>query len=269
MYVSAVFASAAYAPAAYANDGGVKAVWAAGANQPSREIKTWTLKELGKLSSVSRQEKDPATQQLSWWKGVNFGQWIDKSLEELPLEQRAKVDLIILKGAGGKQSIIPRYVTRSYALLLAAERNHKSLAGLEAPLQLVVPLSSSPKILKEGLPLEAYSIAGVTEVVLTSYEARGLSLQRRTDPAAVRGEKLFVTNCVSCHASGRAPALTELSGLSGVAASTRSLASSGHPEVSGSPRLGEREVRALNSYLEAVRGQTRALASPTAVVRQN
>lgn len=227
---------------AAAQESSVSVVWSASA--PEQSLQGWDAAQLSRLKSQGVSENGDA------WKGVPLSAFVEKALGELSPEKRAQVDLLVLRNAQGRQAIIPRYFVTKFPVLLALQKNRKPL---EAP-SVVVPASSQPKVSGEGLPLEAYGLDGVTRLELASYKQRysSLFLKRRTDPAAIRGEKMFLHNCVSCHDSGRARSVTEVAG----GAATRALASSGHPEKPGVPKLVERDIRALVSYLDAYRGES-------------
>jgi mono/diheme cytochrome c family protein len=132
---------------------------------------------------------------------------------------------------------------------LATVRDQKPLPSQQGPFYSVAPWTSSPKIAAEGMALDSLFISKVTRIEFSNYREQfsSLFLKRRTDPAAMRGEKFFVQNCLSCHATGPGPSVVELSG----AQKSRSLASVGHPQMKGVPKLGDKEIRSLTSYLEA------------------
>jgi len=170
--------------------------------QSIRSLRAWTLEDLSSLSPISSHEKDPLSGHFSQWKGVLISKWIEKELSELPLEQRSEVDLLILKNQKGEQAILPRHVVKAFPVMLAWEKDRKIFSDKDQGFTVVLPWSSnSQKMMRGNLNWSAYQISGVSEVQLTSYQARfsNLFLKRRTDPAAVRGEKMVVENCVSCH----------------------------------------------------------------------
>ena len=127
-----------------------------------------------------------------------------------------------------------------------------------------MPWTSKSKIQSENLPIESYFLGDLTHIELSNYRERygSVFLKRRTDPLAMRGEKLFVQNCVGCHADGGKPGLAELSGE----LQARRLVSDGHPaQVKGVPKLGERDRKALVNYLDAFRTENASkTASPEA-----
>jgi mono/diheme cytochrome c family protein len=216
----------------------VKTVWNASADK--HPLKSWTLAEIQKLKSFSHHEKDPVTGQSGSWKGPEMSTLVDKTIESLPAEQRAQVDLIILKDSAGKEIRIPRSLLVRFPVILSPQ-------GETA--KLVLPLSSKPKIWEEGLPLGLYQLHGVSEIEFAnSHNLYGLFyLKSRKDPLAVRGEKIFVQNCLSCHAGN--PQGEPM----GFEKSARKLASASHPDVKNAPQLKSREMKALISYLDAFR----------------
>ncbi|MCM2323444.1 MAG: cytochrome c [Oligoflexia bacterium] len=208
----------------------------------TQSLRSWTPAELKTFRLSQAQEKDKTGKTLKW-EGILLSRLVDAALEKLTVEQKAQVDLLVLKNGEGGQAIIPRHVVEKYPLLVAHRKSGKELDSATV----VVPVSTAPKIQDEGLPLGTYGLAGLSHVELTSYPLRysSLFLKRRTDPAAIRGEKMFVRNCIACHSGGP----TSLSSNT----EARSLASAGHSRIGDVPQLSERDVRALVSYLEAYR----------------
>lgn len=225
----------------------IEAVW--GPPGSEKTIAGWTLEELGRLKKVNTQEKDFPSGKLISWKGVLLANLVDSALEKLPLEAKAQIDLIVLKGDGGAQALIPRSLITKYPLLLGVMNSDSKSGDFSS----VIPWTSKPKILSEDLPLESFQIQRVSRIELTHYREKygALFLKRRTDPAAMRGEKLFVQNCVSCHGQGRGPALSTLS-------------QAGHPVVQGAPKISEKERRSLLNYLEAHRLENPAPSTASA-----
>ena len=221
-----------------------------------QELKQWTLGELAQLKKSQTREKDPLTGRVLQWEGVVLSQLVDSALEKLPLESRAQVDLVILKGDDGDQAIIPRSFINKYPFLLAyrwSSGAHLSSSPM-GPLFSVVPWTSKPSVFNEDLPIEKYFVKSLSKVELASYrELYGpLYLKRRTDPFAMRGEKLYVQNCVSCHheASGSSPhgLLTD--------EKTQKFMHEGHPSLLTTPvRLTDRDRRSVLRYFEAYRSE--------------
>lgn len=213
---------------------------------PEQVLKSWSSAELSKFKTThSSQEKDPLSGKVTSFKGVLLSQLVEQTMEGVPLERKAQVDLLVLKNSTGGQILLPRSVLTKYPALLA-------LNG--ATPRVVMPWTSKPKMLKEDLPIESYFVSDLVRIELSSYRERygSVFLKRRTDPLAMRGEKIFVQNCVGCHADGNRPALSELS----LEPQARKLASDGHPPaVKGVPKLTDRDRRALVNYLDAYRAE--------------
>jgi hypothetical protein len=221
-------------------DYSLKAVW--NKNGGSQDLKSWALTDLTRLKKISVREKDPATGTVSSWQGTLLSDLVDTAMSSLPPDSRAQIDLIILKNDTAGQAMIPRAFITKYPVVLAFSRDQRELGAL-GPVYSVVPWTSRPKSQTEGLPLESYFLTGVKRVELTNYRDLygSLFLKRRTDPAAMRGEKLFVQNCAVCHA----PAENFLR--------NRMPATDSHPSLKGAPKLNDRDRRSLSSYFEAYR----------------
>jgi hypothetical protein len=207
----------------------------------------WDPSNFQKLKWITASEKEPATGKMLKWSGVVVSQLLDMVLEELPLESRAQVDLLVLKNELGQVAFLPRALIIKYPFLFAHE------VGVPGQtIHSVVPWSSRPKIMKEDVPIENYYMANVTHVELTSYKDQfsHFFLKRRTDPSAIRGEKIFVQNCVSCHRSEnlRSENLTER------------LTSKVHSREDVASKLVGRDRRSIVRYLEAY-----ALENPVAL----
>lgn len=182
---------------------------------------------------------------------------VNQALEKLRPEQRALIDLLVIKGTTGEQALLPRAFVVKYPFLLALTQSGKSLGAL-AP-KTVAPWTSRSKIRQEVVSLESLFVSGVEKIEFANYRERfpQYFLKLRTDPAALRGEKLFREACITCHAAGRGPAITELSGdqKRGV------LVSSGHPRVVGMPKLSDRDRRSLVTFLELFKLESTAATS--------
>ena len=235
----------------------IEVTWSA--TGEARTLRSWNQGDLKALKPQARSEKDPRSGQSVLWKGVLLQEIVDKSMEALPLEMRAQVDLLVLTGRGGAQTVMPRSVVVKYPVLIAWEKGAQPMDQV----QTVAPWTTRPRILQEGLPVESYFVPELERVELTNFRERyqGLFLRRRTDPVAMRGEKLFVQNCVGCHASQLGSGLT----ISALTQETRArtLASQGHPPVRGGvPRLNPADRRYLVSYLAAYRGESQSSGQP-------
>jgi hypothetical protein len=221
-------------------DGQIKMVWAASSSD--HPLKSWSVSELQKLKAVSYREKDPTSGHTGTWKGPEMSLLVDKTIESLPGDQKAQVDLIILKDSTGRQIQLPRSLIVRYPVMLSAQNGGAKL---------VLPLSSKPRIWEEGLPLNLFQFHDVAQIEFANYHQLygSLYLKSRKDPLAVRGEKIFVQNCLSCHAFNGNGGV----GPAGVERTARKLASASHPQVKDAPQLKSREMKALISYLDAFR----------------
>lgn len=216
----------------------LKALWnAAGIKQ---ELKTWTRSELSRMHQVVGKEKDLATGKTERWEGVLLSGLVDKMMTELPIEKSSQIDLVILRNGGGKSAFLPRAFISKYPVLLALNGTSPGSKFFHS----VVPWTSKPKILTEDLPLETYFLSDVVAVELSNYREQfsPFFLRRRTDPSAMRGEKLFIQNCVGCHSQPDSQVLeTQLDRFSG----------QGHPVGSFGNKLTERDRKSVIRYLQA------------------
>ena len=216
----------------------------------SQALQKWTSDDISQLKRTVSREKDLQSGKMVKWEGVLLSQLIEKTLEKLPLENRAQVDLVILKGKQGESASIPRAFVTKYPLMLAY-RWEESNELKSSSFHTVVPWSTKPKVLNEELPLESYFLSDVTKIELTNYREKygPLFLKRRTDPSAMRGEKLFVQNCVCCHSVGRAPAMNRIVEEN----LAKKFATQGHPTMAVSLRLSEKDRQSILRYLDNYR----------------
>ncbi len=255
-----------------------------------QELKSWSMTELQDHKAhkeMTRHEKDPVSGKVVGFQGVQLSILVDEALKTLTADQRAQIDLVVLKGDKGSQALVPRWFIQKYPVLVALSRDHKTL-GEQGPLYSVVPWTSVSKISKEAVPLESFFVAGLQQIEFANYKERfgRYYLKRRSDPAAIRGEKLFVQSCATCHAAGSAPGMSLTSagaapaGATALAPATaataaaldtsiraaldrlaapaevQKLGSVGHPAVPGMSKLSDREIRSLSSYFDAFRAET-------------
>lgn len=218
------------------------------ASGTAQELQSWTLGDLEKVAKNSSNEKDPESGKLLRYKGVSLIQLVDQALAKITPERRAQIDLVILKGASD-QALIPRSFIVKYSMLVAFQADGKELGADKGPYT-VVPWTSKPQLLNEYLPVESYFIPQLKEIQFANYKDRygQFYLKRRTDPAAMRGEKLFVQNCLACHAAGRGPSLEK----------TRTVANevhTGQRPTKGMPKFSEKERRYLGNYFDAFFGE--------------
>ena len=215
-------------------------------------LASYSLDELKKRKSSDLNEVDPETQSKARFQGVSLSDVVNEALGSLSVEERAHIDLLVMEGENGRTAYMPKaFVVKYPSIQLALKKDGRDLAQ-QAP-RVVLPATSSSKIQKESLILEPLYLSGLKSITFTSYEDRfgAFLLKRRTDPAAMRGEKLFLQNCVGCHGGPSAGA--------GIASRLNQVQSGGHPEVPPvgkiPTRLEKKEVRSLTSYLEAFQVQ--------------
>jgi hypothetical protein len=228
----------------------LQVVWTA--SQPDQPLKTLSLTDLSHIKKLSSSEVDPETGKTARWDGISLGDLIEQTISTFPNDKKAQIDLVVLKNASGGEALIPRSFIVKYPFMLASKKDHKALDSLEA----VAPWTSKSKSRAEGLPLETYFLNGVTEVDLANYRERfgSVFLKNRTEPTALRGEKAFIQNCLSCHDGAK--------GESGIAEARKSMTD--HPAVKGAPKLDDRERRALKAYIDIYQ-----LENPTSPVPVN
>jgi hypothetical protein len=231
------------------------------------------VKSLGSLKSLN--EAWPGTQRRSAWQGYLIADVIQKALDQMTVEERAQIDLVILQageGDGAQRALLPRALLKNFPFLLATLRDGKSSAKGWVS---VPPLASRSKLQAEGLPIESYFLENVSRIELANSKERykAAILLRRTDPIAVRGERVFVSSCLACHDSGRAPRF-EGSGRATTATNTQPATSvistvashlsnslspnefkPLHKTVPGTPSLNDRDWQSLKSYWDAVKVQ--------------
>src|SRR5262249_22116983 len=102
---------------------------------------------------------------------------------------------------------------------------------------------------------ERYFVPSLTRVELTNYRNlySAYFLARRTDPSAVRGEKIFVQNCLGCHALAQVPQIVTTDPANRVVATQGE-----HATVKGTSKLIGRDWRALMSYFGEFRSEVPA-----------
>ncbi len=202
---------------------------------------SYTIEDLNKRKQVSLTETDPELKKPAVFKGVSLSQLVEEAAKPLTAADRSHIDLVILKGKS-KNAIMPRaFLVKYPTIQLALSQDGKPIAGP----RVILPATSNSKIQKEGVLLDPLFVADLESVTLTSYQFHyaDLFLKKRTDPAAMRGEKLFMQNCVSCHQTGvKSASFTD---------------ATSHPEVPGVAGLKSilepKQMRSLGSYLEAYR----------------
>lgn len=193
------------------------------------------------------------------WTGVLLAELIQKGLSQLPAEKKATVDLVGLTSKGGQQVLIPRYVIVKYPVALVYQKNRQPIPESDGgPFQLFIPSAAAKKITQEGLPVERFALSQVHQIEPSNYQDRfgTFFLKRRTDPSAMRGEKLFVQSCLSCHFHGISyPAHPARAPQQAWARNREVSSQRKHPSASGVPNFSERDWRALASYFDAYQSE--------------
>jgi cytochrome c5 len=237
----------------------VSIVWSAtGAERP---VRAWSADEILKLRHGTVHERESQTGRTLAWQGPLLADFIKTSMKDLPLAEQAAVDLVIFRSRTGAIVTMPRWLITKYPVMLATvpaspgALHNKGFA-------IVLPWSAKPTIRKETLPLSTYALQDVARIELTSYDQvySAFYLKRRSDPVAMKGEKIFVQNCTSCHATSdrtAAAGIPKAFTIADLVANLRTskMAFDAHPQIQDAPHLSEREVRALMNYLQAFRGE--------------
>lgn len=233
--------------------------WESPTGTAPQVLKTYTPEELDKKKTETLTEVDPtakAGKESAKFTGPSLSALVGESTKGLTAADRSTTDLVVLKTRSGKEVPMPKaFLVKYPSIQLALKKNGQPL-GPESP-RVVLPATSNSKIRSEGILLDPLFVSELSEITLTSYEKRfgAFILKRRTDPAAMRGEKLFVQNCVGCH-SQPAAVMTSLASAEKV----EKVASGQHPDVEGAhdfkPIFDKKSIRSLASYLEAYKFQT-------------
>lgn len=216
-------------------------------------VSQWDPEKASKLGQKKIREKDPVTKSSKTWSGVGLKALVDETAGKLPAEQNAEIDLIVVEDAAGKRAMIPRSFVNKYTVVL-------SLSDSKENWDLIAPWSSDKKALKERLPLETFHIQNVKRVTLTNYRnlyGAGLFLKRRTDPLAVRGEKIFVQTCMGCHFQNAVAKPDEMASK----VREHKFGENSHLPVGGFPDLHETDWRSLQTYVKASQSEAAAAAA--------
>ncbi len=251
--VSGAFAGLGNANAA------LQIAWESPTTPAPQVLRDFTLEDLEKKKALVLTEIDPLAKggkESAKFYGPSLSALMEETTKALSAADRATTDLVVLKTRSGKEALMPKaFLVKYPQIQLALKKNGQTL-GAEAP-RVVLPATSNSKIKSENILLEPLFVSELTEVTLTSYEKRfgAFILKRRTDPAAMRGEKMFLQNCVGCHSQPQ----TALASLAS-AAQVEKIANGQHPEVFGvhdfKSIFDKKSTRSLASYLEAFKFQT-------------
>ena len=232
-------------------------VWSAShsLSEQERVLRDWSITELAHHAMKTTAERDPITGSKTTWKGILLSKLVEEAIDKLPLEDRAQFDLVILKGHLGETAFIPRALITKYPFLLAVWTGgaEKSLGFERGPIYSIVPWTSRPKILNEDLPLENFFVPKIVKIELANYGIRygSLFLKRRTDPSAIRGEKIFVQSCTGCHAVKKSSGFLDIA----MEEKTKRYFMGHHPTLKGVVMLSEKSRKSITRYLEAYRAE--------------
>ena len=224
-----------------APEGGIIVVWTA--SQAAQAPSVFSSADLTHVRKLSSTETDSETGKAARWDGISLGDLIDRTMKSISNDKKAQIDLVVLKTTDGTEALVPRSFIVKYPMMLANRKDHKALNGFES----VAPWTSQSKVKAEGLPLETYFLKGITQVELGNYRERygSVYLKSRKEPTALKGEKIFIQNCLSCHDGAK--------GEKGMAEARRFMDQ--HPAVAGAPKLDERDKRSLKTYLETYQAE--------------
>ncbi len=192
------------------------------------------------LNTVHVERKKGSKTVLNQHTSVDF--WRQKSAQEAFQEvlsaidsaEQAEIDLVVVKGRDGSLARFPRHlITKGHVKFTTCEGRSVCLKGVTN---------------RARIPVEALEVKRVQKIELFNHnevfpEAK---LKDRTNPAASRGEKLWVQNCLSCHGL-KAPEL-QLKNLKLV----ESVFNQTHRKFSGF-RLDSWDVRGIAAYLDALK----------------
>src|SRR5262249_8173511 len=65
---------------------------------PEKLLKTWSFEDFQGAKQTTTREKDPNTSEMVVWKGISISKLVDQAISALSVEQKAQIDLLILKG---------------------------------------------------------------------------------------------------------------------------------------------------------------------------
>lgn len=202
----------------------------------------WDVARVSALPQKKLSEKAPGSKELKTWTGIHLRDLIEETAGKLPPEKNAEVDLVVVEDSLGKKAMIPRSFVNKYGVILS----HNATEGWSV----VPPWTSDKKAQKERLPLETFYMGSVNRITLTNYRnlyGERLFLKRRTDPLAMRGEKIFVQTCMGCHFQNAKAKPDEMAGKIQASYSIEKP----HSPVAGFPDLDEKDWRALRIYTKA------------------
>ena len=171
------------------------------------------------------------------WKGYLLADLIDDRMASLPSEIKSQIDLVLLKGADHRTLALPRAMVQRYEVFIGFSNNEITALIRETPRGPAGDIR---------VPIQATSLKGVTGIELTSVRDRYPTalLKRRTDPSAMRGEKIYVHSCLGCHGAGMGGDSVK---IAEVLRSKEALFDE-HPITHGFINPTSAELRALHTY---------------------
>jgi len=222
-------------------------------------LKEWYLAELGQWKLDGRAEKDPVTGQMVTWSGPRMSKLVDIALRGMNLHDRGTVDILVVRSNDGREVAVPRAVVRKYPLILALMKNGNLLESQNKPFKTIVPWTSMSSIKETPFPLNKYFVAGVKEIELANAAEKfgKFVLSKRSDPVALRGERVFRWSCMGCHETAPKKFLRDSFQITQNDAIKTKHSSIG----SYMPPLSGNDVRGVNSYLDAFLREQRILNS--------
>ncbi len=215
-----------------------------------RDLKLWTLEDAEKLKVRVQNEWDPVLRKISRFEGVRLRELVERSMDQMSAQEKAQVDLIVLKNSNEEEVALPRWLMNKYSILLAFTRNSKRLDE-NGPFYVVVPWTSQARIKKEVLPLGKYFFGNVVRVELTNfrkYYSDDLFVSNRSDPVVMRGQKRFVQSCIPCHQTKEIYQIRKMHKL----IESADLMQSKHKNINGFSSLDQNEHRALVRYISQI-----------------
>ncbi len=215
-----------------------------------KSLKPWDFQtESTTLKAHSRRELEKS------WKGVLFSEFFNQATSGIPLAEKAKIDLLVLKDDKGESRVVPRAFIQKYPALLAKSTQEKNPQALS----FVVPYSTHGKqLVLEMVPYQGFNFSNISSVEFTNFRqlyGSEVFLKRRSDPVLLLGEKRFVHTCMGCHYSPKNPSLTFARKVGAT-----ELVKEKHKGMEGFPALTPTDHKALTDFLREIQTQSRAIA---------
>lgn len=162
--------------------------------------------------------------------------WLEVMTQGLDLNDRAEIDMVSLSNDQGTEVVrVPRYmIVRKRVFFKLNKEGEQSYLSLSW---------------KDKKPYYR-EISKISTIELANHKLvyPGTWLTTRTNPAASRGEKIFVQNCLSCHSVPGAPKITPRQIPEHLVESFNSLHSKKVPNL----ELDSKEARGLEAYKESM-----------------